>query len=711
MNSDLNPEQQLAVDHIEGPLLVLAGAGSGKTRVVTRRISHLLSIGVPASDILALTFTNKAAGEMKHRVHDQSNRTVLISTFHALGARILRESISFLDFKPNFTIYDQKDRDQLLKNCLQTLGYKDEKGLLRSLGATISQAKNDLVEPSQTEYFSNSTHDKLLQKLYTLYQMKLKEYNALDFDDLLFLTVKLLKTSEEARELYQKRWRFLLIDEYQDTNTSQYVLTQYLVKNHNNLFVVGDPDQSIYSWRGANVNNILTFESDFSNAKVIILEQNYRSTTTILQGANALIQNNLSRYDKQLWSDLGPGASIGTYIAKNDHDEAQFIIKKIFQHHREDTVPLKEVVIFYRTNAQSRIFEDPLLRQKIPYVIIGGLSFYQRREVKDILSLLLLTISEADYPSFARTINIPRRGFGKKALKNLHDLAETTNLPIFHLCELIVANPYSFEQIKLSKKQQEGLLQYVEMLRSLKKMQANGSSIDEIIITAMEQSGYLNYLKDDPETMHERKENLDELVNKAYEWQNETNDPKLITFLEELSLKSNHEEQRNPNSIKLMTIHNGKGLEFLLTFIVGMEEDLFPHINVKNSPENLEEERRLCYVGMTRARKYLYLTASNYRMMQGTPKFMRTSRFLDEIPKKYTCSYNEKSTDNHVIEHFFADESAFALGTIIFHKDFGKGSIKKAYQTSIGLTYDVQFFESNVTRSLVAKFAKFQVCQ
>lgn len=382
MNSDLNPEQQLAVDHIEGPLLVLAGAGSGKTRVVTRRISPLLSIGVPASDILALTFTNKAAEEMKHRVRDESNQAVLISTFHSLGARILRESIILLDFKPDFSIYDQKDSDQLLKNCLQTLRYKDEKGLLRSLRSAISQTKNDLYEPSDTEYFSNSKHDKLLQALYTLYQTKLKEYNALDFDDLLFLTVKLLKTSEEARELYQNRWRFLLIDEYQDMNKSQYVLTQYLVEHHNNLFVVGDPDQSIYSWRGANVENTLTFENDFENAKVITLEQNYRSTTTILQGANALIQNNLSRYEKKLWRDLGSGESIGTYIAKNDHDEARFIIEKIFQHHREDEVPLKEVVIFYRTNSQSRIFEDHLLRQQIPYVIIGGLSFYQRREIK-----------------------------------------------------------------------------------------------------------------------------------------------------------------------------------------------------------------------------------------------------------------------------------------------------------------------------------------
>ena len=710
MVADLNPEQMLAVNHIDGPLLVLAGAGSGKTRVVTRRISHLLNIGVPASDILALTFTNKAAEEMKRRVRQESNQNVLISTFHSLGARILRESSTEIGYKTDFTIYDQKDSDQLLKNCLQILGIKDEKGLLRTLRSSISEAKNALVSPDDAGYFSDAQRGKLLQDIYALYQSKLKEYNALDFDDLLFLTVKLFQNSQKARELYQNRWSFLLIDEYQDTNKAQYTLTKYLVEKHNNLFVVGDPDQSIYSWRGANLENILNFENDFETAKVITLEQNYRSTSIILQGANALIQNNLSRYEKKLWSDLGAGESIGTYVAKNDHDEAHFIIEKIFHHQRNDSVPFDEVAIFYRTNSQSRIFEDHLLRQNIPYVIIGGLSFYQRREIKDILALLRLSISEADFLSFARSINTPRRGFGEKALSNLHDLAEELHLPIIHLCERILENPHAYETIKLSKKQKSGLSEYIDTLSTIKNMQQTGASIDEIIMTAVEKSGYLNFLKEDQETYSERKENLDELINKGLEWQNETIDPKLVNFLEELSLKSSHEEKNNPHSIKLMTLHNGKGLEFLLTFIVGMEEDLFPHINSKDSPDSLEEERRLCYVGMTRARKYLYLTASNYRMIWGTPKFMRPSRFFEEIPEEYTFSYNKKPEMISEDSDMPGEMSALQNGTAVFHKDFGKGVIKKSFQTSLGLTYDVYFFENNVTRSLVAKFAKFEIC-
>ena len=388
----LNPQQELAVQHVEGPLLVLAGAGSGKTRVVTYRIARLIDLGIPPSEILAVTFTNKAAEEMRTRIRTLKNAQVLACTFHSLGARILRESISALGYRPDFAIYDEEDSEKLLKSCLEQLQLGDEKGLVRQLRNQISSAKNNLVGPD------DKGEDPLFTQVYTLYQTKLKECNALDFDDLLYLTVKLLKEQEAIRNEYQNRWQFVLIDEYQDTNIAQYTLAKILVDKHKNIFAVGDPDQSIYSWRGARYQNILNFETDFPGAKVVPLDQNYRSTNIILQAANALIQHNPNRYDKKLWSHLGEGAKIGVFVGQNERQEAEFVAGRIFNHAVE--ISLNDIAIFYRTNAQSRIFEDALLSRKIPYTIIGGLSFYQRREVKDILSLMRMVISNTDLISF-----------------------------------------------------------------------------------------------------------------------------------------------------------------------------------------------------------------------------------------------------------------------------------------------------------------------
>lgn len=693
--SKLNTEQQIAVEHVEGPLLVLAGAGSGKTRIVTHRIVHLLQLGVPASEIIAVTFTNKAAEEMRHRIQTLSHATVLTSTFHSLCARILRESISPLGYENKFHIFDEDDSEKVLKQCLSELNLKDEKGLLKQIRSAISSAKNNLIDP---DHLSNE--EEFFQDAYRLYQAKLKEYNALDFDDLLFLTVELFRKFPQVLERYQKKWTFILIDEYQDTNTAQYTIVKLLAARHHNVFAVGDPDQSIYSWRGANIQNILNFEKDFPGAKIVTLEQNYRSKKNILDAANALIRHNNSRYEKNLWSNLGEGEKIGLFICDSEHEEANFVMDELRRHHEEQNVPLSECVIFYRTNFQSRVFEDALLKERIPYIIVGGLSFYQRREIKDILALLRMVISGSDFLSFSRTINLPKRGIGESTLAKLRAFATEHSWDIFKACEEIVERRVNFS---LSQKQNAGLKEYVACILALREMAKASVPLQDILSSAIERSRYLEHLKDDPESYEERRENLEELVSKAAEWQEEIDHPSLPAFLEELSLKSSLDEKAPlGDALRLMTLHNGKGLEFTVVFLVGMEEELFPHANARESEAALEEERRLCYVGMTRAKEYLYLSASRFRFLWGSHRTMRPSRFLKEIPQEYLESYSAYSTTEETGE----SEEGFSPGEMVYHKDFGQGVVQKVYQTSLGLTYDVYFSEANTTRTLVAKYAK-----
>jgi DNA helicase-2/ATP-dependent DNA helicase PcrA len=676
MSENLNSQQKLAVEHMEGPALVLAGAGSGKTRVVTFRIARLLQMGVPSSEILAVTFTNKAADEMRQRIEKLAKNFVLTCTFHSLCARILRESIYVLGYRQDFTIYDDDDSEKLLKECFATLHLQSEKGALRSKRAEISAAKNNLEE--------------LNDPVFQLYQSRLKQYQAVDFDDLLFLTVKLLREDPEVLHKYQQRWSFILIDEYQDTNLAQHTLVKLLAAKHGNVFAVGDPDQSIYSWRGANVHNILQFEKEFPGARVISLEQNYRSQTTILNAANALIQHNTGRFEKHLWSDLGPGEKIGLYLSENEHKEADFVVQKLQKH--RGTLSLDTCVIFYRTNFQSRVFEDVLLQNRIPYVIIGGLSFYQRKEIKDILAILRTVIGGSDYIALARTINLPKRGLGETTLKKLQEVAHQHGMPIFECCAAIAQRHLSF---KLSARQEEGLRSYVEPILALRQMEKDGVQLSVLISEAIERTRYLDYLKEDPQTYEERRSNLAELVTKAAE-----SEKPLSQFLEELTLRSAAEESAPAEeAVKLMTLHSSKGLEFTVVFLVGMEEDLFPHINVKDDPETLEEERRLCYVGMTRAKEYLYLTAARSRFLWGTPRLMRPSRFLSEIPSEYLQSYSTTVQESE-------EESPVALGDTVYHRDFGMGIVQKSYTTSLGLTYDVFFPKTCQVRSLVAKYAK-----
>lgn len=693
MEQQLNPLQHTAASHVKGPALVIAGAGSGKTRIIIFRICYLLKLGVPSDTILAVTFTNKAAQEMSHRVHQQTHANILTCTFHSLGARILRESIQDLGYSKHFTIYDEDDSEKLIKDCAGLLNLKGDKSFFKYLRSTISSFKNNI-------FSLEKPLDPNIQELFHLYQSKLKEYHAVDFDDLLYLPIQLFQQFPQRLEYYQKKWNFILIDEYQDTNATQHQLIKLLSSKHQNIFAVGDPDQSIYSWRGAKIDNILNFEIDFPGALIITLEQNYRSRTHILNAANHLIQHNPSRYKKNLWSDLGPGEKVQVYLAETDHEEAEFIVKKILSY--QNLYSLNDCVIFYRTNFQSRIFEDTLLKFGVPYQIIGGLSFYQRREIKDILSYLRIVVGGSDFISFARTINLPKRGLGENTIQNLKERAENSSIAIFDYCLAISQNRVDF---KLSGKQLQGIKEYVEMILSIREMAQQKISLQTIIAEALEKSRYLDYLKEDRDTYEERRENIVELVSKAAQWEEENPEGLLSDFLEELTLKTHFEGQNQlTESVKLMTLHLGKGLEFSVVFIVGLEEDIFPHLNSKEDEKAIEEERRLFYVGMTRAKEYLYLTAAQFRFLWGAGRMMKLSRFYHEIPPAYLKVLSRRPLTSSPL---ISDPGEnLKNGDSVYHKDFGSGIIKKCYETSLGLTYDVYFPESGLLRSLVAQYAK-----
>lgn len=730
-NHSLNQEQLEAINSIYGPLLVLAGAGSGKTRVVTFRIANLLEHGVPSTEILGLTFTNKAAGEMKERVLALTNRQVLICTFHSLGARMLRESIHVLGYTRSFTIYDEQDTEKLMKVCLseiEGLQKVDAKIVLNF----ISNAKNAMLSPEAINTISLDESEKIFPKIYARYQAKLLECNAVDFDDLLYLPVKLFKEFPEILTQYQKRWSFLLIDEYQDTNATQYNLVKQLVANHNNICVVGDPDQSIYSWRGADVSNILGFEKDFSGAKVVRLEQNYRSRSTILEAANALISYNTGRLEKDLWSDRGEGEKIKHYTADTEKGEAEYISERIRYYYEKRDIPLKQMAVFYRTNAQSRALEDRLLLHQIPYVIVGGISFYQRREIKDILAFLRMVQSGSDLVSFNRTINIPKRGIGEATIDKIRLGATLEGRSLLGYCQELVAEAPLKHPLRLSAKQKEAIKNYVNIIHELREIN-KASSIKEVVKAAIQQTGYLEHLHAEPDTMQERKENLNALVSKAAEWEMSSLEPTLEGFLEELSLKSSLDEAEHvQDRVNLMTIHNGKGLEFEVVFLVGLEEDLFPHANSRGNDVALEEERRLCYVGMTRAKEYLYLCDVRQRFLWGTTRIQRPSRFLQEIPFKFVEKIrpsfsirrdypirrndDDEDVDTAVEEVKFLDDidqsvpevEELVEGDPVFHKDFGIGVVRQVYQGSMGLSYKVLFSKDNRERSLVASLARLK---
>jgi DNA helicase II / ATP-dependent DNA helicase PcrA len=629
--ADLNPAQREAVTTTEGPLLVIAGAGSGKTRVLTHRVAHLLAaVGVKPNEILAITFTNKAAGEMRDRVGGMIGhvaRAIWILTFHAACGRILRREAERLGYRSNFTIYDQADQIRLVKACLEELERDPKRFVPRGIHAQISNAKNQLIGPDEYAGRVASFYDQTVADTYQLYQRRLFASNAVDFDDLLMLTVEVLKRFPEARTRWSKAFRYVLVDEYQDTNHAQYVLLKQLAGEHRNLMAVGDPDQSIYAFRGADIRNIMEFERDFAGTRVIALEQNYRSTNTILGAANAVISHNRERKEKNLWSDLGEGEPVRVLEVEDEHAEARFVAAEIAAR-IEEGYSASEIAVVYRTNAQSRVLEDVLVRQGVAYQVIGGPRFYERAEIKDAIAYLQTIDNPFDAVSLMRIANRPRRGIGDTSIARMVTFADGQGISLWEATGRVEEAGVA----TASARAVQGFRSVMETLMAT----ATDASVAQIVEAVLERSGYREQLENERTIeARGRLENLEELVGVAREYDESAQEPSLSGFLQEISLYSDQDALRDDDDggqVTLMTLHNAKGLEFRAVFMLGMEEGIFPHS--RSIEENsLEEERRLCYVGMTRAKERLVLTHAMGRSLYGRRDTNLPSRFLDELPE------------------------------------------------------------------------------
>jgi DNA helicase II / ATP-dependent DNA helicase PcrA len=626
--ADLNPAQREAVLATEGPLLVIAGAGSGKTRVLTYRVAHLINaVGAKPNEILAITFTNKAAGEMRERLQDllgPRGRGLWILTFHAACGRILRREAQRLAYRSNFTIYDQADQIRLVKQCLEELERDPKRFTPRGIHNQISHAKDQLVGPDEYAQRVQSFYDQTVADVYKLYQRRLFASNAVDFDDLLMLTVDVLDRFPEAREKWQKAFRYILVDEYQDTNHAQYRLLQLLAQPDMNVCAVGDPDQSIFAFRGADINNILDFERDFPGTRTIALERNYRSTNSILDAANGVISNNRERKPKELWSDLGDGEPVRVVEVEDEHAEARFVAAGIASL-VEEGFSGDEIAVFYRTNAQSRVLEDVLVRQGVAYQVIGGPRFYERAEIKDAIAYLQVIDNPYDAVSLQRIANKPRRGIGDASLARLQTWADAQGRSLWEATEFA-------EDAGVGAAPLRAVQHFRNVIQSLQSG-ALELPVAELVERTLERSGYLEALEAERTIEAQgRIENLQELVGVAREYQENADEPSLSHFLQEISLYSDQDAIRGEESlVTLMTLHNAKGLEFRTVYLIGMEEGIFPHAR-SIEEQGIEEERRLCYVGMTRAKELLALTHASSRSLWGARGYNLPSRFLDELP-------------------------------------------------------------------------------
>jgi len=626
--ADLNPPQREAVLATEGPLLVIAGAGSGKTRVLTYRVAHLINaVGAKPNEILAITFTNKAAGEMRERLQrllGASGRGLWILTFHAACGRILRREAQRLGYRSNFTIYDQADQIRLVKQCLEELERDPKRFTPRGIHNQISHAKDQLVGPAEYAERVQSFYDQTVADVYQLYQRRLFASNAVDFDDLLMLTVDVLDRFPEAREKWQNAFRYIVVDEYQDTNHAQYRLLQLLALPDLNVCAVGDPDQSIFAFRGADINNILDFERDFPGTRTIALEQNYRSTNSILDAANHVITNNRERKPKELWSELGDGEPVRVVEVEDEHAEARFVAAGIAAL-VEEGFSGDEVAVFYRTNAQSRVLEDVLVRQGVGYQVIGGPRFYERAEIKDAIAYLQAIDNPYDAVSLTRIANRPRRGIGDTSLARLQSWADAQGRSLWEAMEFA-------EEAGVGAAPLRAVSQFQTVMQSLQSG-ALELPVAELVERTLERSGYIEALEAERTIEAQgRLENLQELVGVAREYQENAEEPSLSHFLQEISLYSDQDAIREQESlVTLMTLHNAKGLEFRVVYLLGMEEGIFPHAR-SIEEQGIEEERRLCYVGMTRAKEQLTLTHASSRSLWGSRGYNLPSRFLDELP-------------------------------------------------------------------------------
>ena len=630
---NLNPEQQKAVAHVDGPLLILAGAGSGKTRVITNRIAYLIEEkGVYPSSILAITFTNKAAREMKERVGELIGNVsdMWISTFHAACVRILRRDIERLgNYNKNFVIFDTKDQESVVKETLKELNLNEKNFPTRSVISIISSAKDQLYTPAKFQ--EKHGHDFKMKKyidIYTMYQQKLVKNNALDFDDILFKTVELLAYNEDILKYYQNKFKYILVDEYQDTNFSQYKLISLLAREHKNLCVVGDDDQSIYSWRGADIGNILNFEKDFPGTVVIKLEQNYRSTQTILDAANTVIRNNNSRKNKKLWTENLEGRSIIFFNAVDERAEAAFIMNEIERVTAEEGRHLNEFALLYRTNAQSRVLEEACMTCGLPYRIVGGFKFYDRKEVKDIIGYLRLIQNPNEDISFKRIINTPKRGIGNTSIDVIEQYARITGDSLYGAILDVEKIP------GINKKATNSAKEFAKMMAEF-MIASDTMKISQLLKAVMDKSGYLEEIKKDDEEGDSRLENIGELLSATMEFETKYPDAGLEDFLAQMALMSDIDNVQNDNeAIIMMTLHSAKGLEYPYVFITGLEEGLFPSQRSYFEEHQMEEERRLMYVGITRARERLYLTCAFERTIFGNTQYNSISKFVKEIPKE-----------------------------------------------------------------------------
>ncbi|ATH62271.1 ATP-dependent DNA helicase UvrD/PcrA [Staphylococcus pasteuri] len=726
MNSlvkNMNTEQSEAVRTTEGPLLIMAGAGSGKTRVLTHRIAYLLDEkDVSPYNILAITFTNKAAKEMKARVEQlvgEEAQVIWMSTFHSMCVRILRRDADRIGIERNFTIIDPTDQKSVIKDVLKNENIDSKRFEPRMFIGAISNLKNELKTPEDAQNEANDYHSQMVATVYKGYQRQLSRNEALDFDDLIMTTINLFERVPEALEYYQNKFQYIHVDEYQDTNKAQYTLIKLLANKFKNLCVVGDSDQSIYGWRGADIQNILSFEEDYPDAKTIFLEQNYRSTKTILNAANEVIKNNTERKPKGLWTANTGGDKINYYEATTERDEAEYVVKEIMKHQRNGK-KYSDMAILYRTNAQSRVLEETFMKSNIPYTMVGGQKFYDRKEIKDLLSYLRVIANSNDDISLQRIINVPKRGVGPSSVEKIQTYAVQNNISMFDALGEV-------DFIGLSKKVTQECISFYEMIQNLIKEQ-EFLEISEIVEEVLVKSGYRDML-DREQTLESRSrlENLDEFMSvpKDYEENTPLEEQSLINFLTDLSLVADIDEADTESGVTLMTMHSAKGLEFPIVFIMGMEESLFPHIRAIKSDDDheMEEERRICYVAITRAEETLYITNATTRMLFGRSQSNMPSRFLKEIPedlmeshsgsKRQTIQPKAKPTQKRGFSKRTTSSkkqvtsSDWKVGDKVTHKAWGEGMVSNVNEKNGSVELDI-IFKSEGPKRLLAQFAPIE---
>ena len=760
----LNDKQKEAVLNTDGPCLVIAGAGSGKTKVLTHKIAYLMAEkNIKPWNILAITFTNKAANEMKQRVENlvgEAAKDMWIGTFHSICVRILRKTIDRIGFDSSFLIFDTSDQKTLIKECMKTLKIDDKMFTDKSVLSEISNGKNEMLEPKayKVKYAGDFRREKI-GEIYELYQKRLKENNAIDFDDIINFTIKILTENPDILEYYSEKFKYILVDEYQDTNKAQFTLVTILASRYGNITVVGDNDQGIYSFRGADITNILNFEKDYPGTKIIKLEQNYRCTGNILNAANAVIKHNENKYEKKLWTQNDEGELPTIHRADDEYDEGRYIVEQINHLKREEYFKNSDFVILYRMNSQSRAIEEILRREDIPYKIVGGLKFYERKEIKDIISYLRLIYNPSDNISLKRVINEPKRGIGKTSVDNVQEISENTGTSMFEIIKN--AEQYGLNRLKANS---QDFINLIEEMRS----KINDLSISEIIKETLNKSGYVKALEAEDTTEAEsRIQNLEEFLTVAIEFEEQEAENSLADFLEGITLSSDIDGMEDTeDSVTLMTLHSAKGLEFNTVFLVGMEEGIFPGYKSIGEPKELEEERRLFYVGITRAKRYLFLTCSRKRTIFGSTSYNAISRFVNEIPKDllngYAETFEEKeesfkdssykweyglnsnkvntykleenteksyaqknpslsnsgyqfrtaesflSSINNKKQNSGVDISKYKEGQRVYHKKFGEGTINKIEPE--GEDYKIEIcFDKAGTKRLMAKFAGLEI--